>query len=289
MKITLLIFLLILALCQSNAQLQIDAGDDLIICLDEIYPDLPTLGGNPTALSGEEPYTYIWSTQYERIFWASSFLDDTTSANPRLTSIAHPRLMFYLTVIDGGGVVEKDSINLRFSRYGYTDLYFYTPINRGDTMNLYHNICSFEWGYENLNFTWSPNYNISDTSVCCPQAWPDSTMAYTVIAIDSLGCMSFPDVIDVYVNPPNVSPSNIGVSKAIILPNPVDESSILTIDCAQDDLTIKIFNASGQLIISDILHEKTYKIGSIINESGFYFYTISRSNEILAYGQFVKK
>ena len=290
MKTKLSIFLLILTFCQSYAQLQIDAGEDLIICLEEIYPDLPTLGGNPTAIGGEDPYIYIWETQYESListYWASSFLDDTTAANPTLVSIVHDSLIFKLTVIDNNGNQAEDSVRLRFSNFYYIDMECISYINKGDTANLFADASS---DIVPLTYIWSPNYNISDTTVSSPKAWPDTNFTYTVSVIDAYGCVASPSECHIYVNPLALDPIiNTGLESSVF-PNPIDESSLLSFENPSDkEIDLKIFDVNGKMIFNDFLRISPFKIGTLIIDKGLYYYTLSSGKKILSKGQIVKK
>ena len=116
-----IIIILIISL-PSFGQLQVDIGDDLIICIEDWYPELPTLGGNPTAFGGVTPYTYCWSTEHPFIMgplWASDFLNDTTAANPTLQNPVHDSLLFKLIVTDSLGNQAEDSIMILFSNFVY--------------------------------------------------------------------------------------------------------------------------------------------------------------------------
>ena len=80
-----LIFLLALFF-YTNAQLKVDAGNDIIVCSEGV--EEYRIGGCPVASGGIEPYTYTWSGKRKRLpnsnYWifASDILDDTTKSNP---------------------------------------------------------------------------------------------------------------------------------------------------------------------------------------------------------------
>jgi hypothetical protein len=290
MKTFAIASILILASSQIFGQLQINAGIDTTICTSPWDIDTIHIGGKPTASGGVQPYTYAWSTNYtigSYSFGASYFLDDTTIANPRLIDGVDDKLKFKLTVRDNIGTQLEDSVNIRFSRFVYLLIDNFAYINQGDTITLWNNI----WGgILPLSFSWSPNYNISDTSVSEPLAWPDTSVNYTMIAIDSIGCISAPDVFEVYVNPVGINTSIESDFRSVIIPNPITNNSILLINKPfQDKIIIKVYNLNGQLILSDNFATKSYKIGEKINNNGLYSYVLIRGSEILISGQFVKK
>ena len=282
----------ILILISSNlfGQFKIDAGNDTILCVSVWAVDTTEIGGNPTALNGTEPYTYSWETNYSigsNSFGASYFLDDSTKANPKIVNDAPDNLKFILTVSDNNGAELRDSINVRFSSFAYTLEDYFANINQGDTVTLAHNI---GLGIEPLSFTWNPNYNISDTTISNPKAWPDTDTDYTVFATDSIGCISEPDIFEINATPVGILENKQADSKSVVFPNPVDgNSKIYLFDKQHSDFRIKVINAMGQLILSDNMDSDSYQIGNKINQTGLYIFLILNKDEIISSGQFVKK
>lgn len=271
-------------------QLAIDAGNDTIICVGLWGVDTTEIGGKPTALGGTEPYTYSWETNFtigSNTFGASYFLDDSTKANPKIVNYSPTALKFILTVSDNNGAVLRDTINVRFSNFVYTEIYFDRTINQGDTVTLRHNIGG---GIKPLSFTWSPNYNISDTTISNPRAWPEIDTDYTVFATDSAGCVSERDIFEIDVTTAGIIENKEADFKSVVFPNPLDVSStIYLMDCHYSDAEIKVINTQGQLILSDKMDSDSYQIGDKINTAGIYIYLILRKDEILSAGRLVKK
>jgi hypothetical protein len=289
MKTFRILILLILFSNNISGQLQVDAGDDTIICVGLWGTDTTYIGGNPTAFGGDEPYTYSWSTK-DSIgsfkLWASYFLDDTTSANPRLTDCPGDRIIFYLDVWDNLSNHQRDSISVRYSRYSYLLMDNFAIINKGDTTTLWGAI---RGGIEPLSFSWSPNYNISDTSIIEPLAWPDTSTDYTLIVTDSIGCKSMPEVFVVIVNPVDIDLHIQENYKSEVIPNPININSEIILNTVyQDNLKIMVFKTSGQVILYDIIKSNSYKIGEKINSCGVYTYIIFNTSKILTSGKFVK-
>jgi Secretion system C-terminal sorting domain len=287
---TSFILILILFSIRTQGQLVVNAGNDTIICVEMWGVDTTEIGGNPAAIGGTEPYSYTWTTNYTiglYTYGASYFLDDSTLSNPKIVNDAPDNLKFKLTVRDNIGTQNEDSITVRFSRFAYTLEDYFANINQGDTVSLMHNI---GLGIEPLSYVWTPDYNISDPSISNPKVWPDSSVNYQVIAIDSIGCVSEPDIFEIYVNPLGILMPEKIRCQSTIFPNPVDNNSVIFFDAAQKDkLTIKIINTKGQVIFSDKFSNNSYKIGNIITTSGLYIYVISNNTEVLTSGQFVKK
>jgi hypothetical protein len=289
---TILLTLGIFILISSSlfGQLKIDAGNDTILCVGVWGVDTTEIGGNPTASGGTEPYTYSWETNYtigSNSFGASYFLDDSTKANPKIVNDAEQDLEFILTVSDNSNNIRKDTVDVKFSRYYYTLVDYGANINQGDTVTLAHNI---GLGIEPLSFAWSPNYNISDTTISNPKAWPGTDTDYKVFATDSIGCISEPDIFEINVTPVGILENKETDFKSVVFPNPVDvNSKIYLFDKQHSDFRIKVINAKGQLILSDKMDSDSYQIGNKINQTGLYIYMILNKDELISSGQIVKK
>jgi gliding motility-associated-like protein len=63
-----------------------------------------------------------------------------------------------------------------------------TTICNGDSARL--NV----FGEPSINFLWTPNTNISDSSIINPWVYPNSTTTYTITATNSQGCIDQDDV-----------------------------------------------------------------------------------------------
>ncbi len=290
MKTILALFVLILLSSRIFGQLQVDAGNDTILCVGLWGYDTIEIGGNPTASGGVEPYVYSWSTNYSvgsLSFPASRFLDDTTKSNPKLVGISSKDINFKLTVIDDIGTQAKDSITIRFSRYVYilTDCYYY--INQGDTISLWGTMSG---GIGPLSYTWYPNYNISDTTTANPSAWPDITTNYFVYATDSLGCESATSSCWISVSPTGIISIQEDLTNSIVFPNPIENNSIILFDkVIANDLSIQIVNTIGQTVLIDKFSSNQYLIGDKILNRGIYFYMIKSDSNIISLGRFVKE
>jgi hypothetical protein len=290
MKINLTIVLLILFTISSYGQLQVNAGGDKNICLDDGITDTIRLGGNPTASGGDEPYIYKWSTDYSfsnHSWRASYYLDDSTTANPRLSEFPADSLKFILTVTDFSGNQATYSVIIRSSYFIYGAMEIHPSINQGDTITLSTDILG---GFEPFYYSWAPNYHISDTSICNPEVWPDNSTNYTVITRDKFGCPSYPSTCYVTVTPSgNRIPEGI-ITQAIVFPDPINNSSVIFYENpAYKRLKIRTYNANGGLIFAGDFKDNYCKIGEIISVSGTYFYIIISGSEVMTYGKFLKK
>jgi len=272
-----------------KVKLQANAGPDTAICVGLWGVDTTEIGRNPTAFGGSEPYTYTWSTEYlvgTTVFGASYFLDDSTSANPRIVNSGPENLKFFLKVVDNNGTQVIDSISVNFSNFVYLLTDLSANINQGDTVTLLPSIVS---NTVPLSYEWTPEYNISDPSIGNPKAWPDTSVNYQVIVTDSIGCISEPAFFKVHVSPVEALSILQDDIKSAVFPNPIDNNSIVIFDYkGNDNLSIRIFNTKGQLVLYDSFSSDTFSIGKKITRTGRYLYLISNDSEVLSYGQFIK-
>jgi hypothetical protein len=289
MKTTLSVIFLIILLDPTFGQLKADAGNDTAICISLWGLDTLQIGGNPTASGGVEPYTYAWSTSHKfgsHIYGASNFLDDSTVSNPKLIDFIDGFLKFKLIVTDNQGAKAEDSISIRFSIFYYLALECIYSINQGDTVSLFSTVGK---GIGPLSYSWSPNYNISDTITSSPYAWPDTSTYYYVYATDSIGCTSEPQRCSVMIKPTGISQIKKNLIKSIVFPNPINENSTLLLDNdIVKKLTLQIINSNGQTVLSDMFSSNEYMIGRKIKRDGLYFYFIKNGPNIVSSGQFVK-
>jgi hypothetical protein len=293
MRIKLTLFGLILIATRVFGQLQVDAGNDTTLCLGSWGIDTTEIGGNPTASGGVEPYSFEWSTIYTigfLSFRASYFLDDSTKSNPRLINAPLDNmdiLKFNLLVTDDVGTKAKDSLRIRFSKFGYLTMDCIAFINQGDTINLFGNM---GLGIEPLSFFWSPNYNISDTLTASPKAWPNTTTYYYCYAIDSIGCISDTSSCWISVFPMGINSTTNNLSNSSVFPNPINANSTISIENLNaNNLSIQIVNAIGQVVLVDVFSTNTFLIGDKIFTPGIYNYVITNKAEIVSYGRFVKE
>ncbi len=133
-------------------------------------------------------YTYSWTP--------TESLDDPTAAQP----IANPDAsltIYHLVVTDANGCQNRDSIIVYMLDPLRVEAGPDVEICYGDTIQL---SASFDQRYA---YVWRPGYAISDSTTSDPYVWPDSTLTYTVIAIDTsvYQCGSVSDQVTVTVHP----------------------------------------------------------------------------------------
>lgn len=277
-----------------RAQCVVDAGPDLTICTN--FNGIDTTQIQASILSGTAPYTVRWETLYIGCsvcpnITATYFLDDTTQLQPNVVSLdGLPNgewQTFYLYVEDSTGANCLDSIRIRFSRFGIVTISPTKFINQGDSTILYRyaggGIGDISGNYTN---TWTPNYNISDTTIDDPTVWPDSNTVYMHRYTDSVGCY-----IDspwwVYVAPTAVKEMEIPIVKSgIFIDYPILRLSIENQN--SNPLYMKIIDLNGRVIKQFSFNASSYDIDASLLAKGLYYYIIQdEKDKPISKGSFI--
>ena len=111
-----------------------------------------------------------------------------------------------------------------------------------DTIQLW--IAAYS-NWPHVQYEWSPNYMISDTTVEQPFVWNDTTTFYNLVITDSLGCSVTDDVFQVYVTLSSVEDEKEADFQTF--PNPAHD--VLKV---QTDLTInriRIYDLNARVVI----------------------------------------
>ena len=261
--------LLLFGVLNSHGQLVVDAGPDTILCDENVIGYV--LGGSPTAQGGSPPYSYTWSCEYVHrtgIYYASSFLNDTTLENPEIDS-GFDTLVFRLEVTDDNGVSSTDSVTLIHSSYLYCLGDCMEYINEGDSVRLYHCVMG---GIQPLSFSWEPQESLSDPTISGPWAKPSITTRYVLTIIDSAGC-STTSSCKVNVLPASNNQRLIGDHCVRIHPNPT--SGMVTIEVgAKSPRMVTISGINGQILYSEDITDPKCQIDLSSFQKGIYLITI---------------
>ena len=229
----------------------LDAGEDRIICLD----DITELGGSPTANGSNFPYQYEWSP--------AESLDDPNVANP----IANPSETTIYQLIAWAGNCKADTAEVTVSVQLPPEITLTadTTIGAGDAIQLQASGGRF--------YQWKPERGLSDATIANPIANPTRTTTYTVEVLDSLGCLAEKEMtifVDNQLFIPNLfTPNNDGQN---------DFFKVYGAGIKQ--IEFKVFTRGGKLLYSTNSVEEAYgegwdgKYNGNPVESGVYVWSI---------------
>lgn len=284
------------------AQCVVDAGEPIIVCVmgnGRLQAPLQQIGGMPVILQGTPPYKIRW---YHRAkigdslssIAAGYYLNDTTTGRPFVVGASGIgvgsalQTWFHLKVEDGLGQIGWDSVQVGSSGYvGFPDGGGQT-IRQGDTTQIHATVSG---GIPPVHYSWTPNNNMSDTTIGSPLVWPTATTLYYSTAIDSAGCRStFISTWLVRVTP--LSNSKLGrlLLKTSVYPNPIDETSVLQMETSvAGTYTLQVHDILGRKIVEQPLENGFAPIGSFLKRSGWYYYSIWYENERLFTAKLLKQ
>ncbi len=288
-------YLLIGLILLSNfvvAQLKVDVGEDRHVCVDEnIYSDSIMLGGDPTASEGFGPYTYSWELIYPNSsnssIYASTYLNDTTLANPMLVIFESDSLAFELTVTDNDLNQVSSTLQLSFSVFSVYTIGYWPSTDQTEAIQLHNYIAG---GYGDVNCFWRPSTFLNDSTLCSPICTPDTSILYHVYQVDSRGCQSFDYDVFLMVNPTNILQSEEHKCITEVKPNPINNYSVIALEndnCEQK--IIRIFNSTGLIVLEEKFSAKEYSINPITFDSGVYLFSILGTEGVIAKGKFIKQ
>jgi len=264
-----------------------DAGENAALCthwgLDTFY-----LGGAPTAVGGIPPYTYKWTCMNSNIWFtytASDYLDDTTSANPTVTSISDNPLTFHLEVMDSIGATCTDSIIVQFSIFVITLDVKHAHYQQGDSARLYTSVGE---GIPPLTYLWSPPTALTDPTDVHTWTKSDTSITYSLFVTDSAGCQ-IGDAFFVYVEPTSISEVSKSLYTSLLTPNPLTDVAVLSVVPFEsiDNYEGYIYDLTGRLRKKVSIPQNGVEINRSEFEAGIYFYQILDSGKVISQCKFV--
>ncbi len=273
-----------------HSQCIASAGEDAIVCIEFFGHDQITLGGNPTAANGVPPYTYKWSCSYyfpngTYPYDASYFLDNVRMANPTIRNIAPDSITFRIDVTDSIGQTCYDSINVRFTGFGWEDGERDGYMHQGDSIRLHHLLVG---GIPPISYHWFTEVDSFNSSEPYPWVKPDTTTRYYLRAYDSTGCEGV-DAFTVNVLTTGIFDAQRPISKSILYPNPLVDISILKIYGPNQKHQVFFYDVLGQLTHQIEMKENQTEISAEDFVSGLYYYNIYNKNIIISQGKMVAK
>ncbi len=286
MKYIYRIFTLISASVISSVcycQLVADAGNDIAFCSSNW--EEASIGGNPSAIGGTEPYSYAWSAEYKyagRTYTASHLLVDTTVANPVFTGYFQDSTVFHLAVTDSKDSLAFDSVTVRFSQYIICLGECRIEISLGDSAQLGHCIGG---GIPPFRYSWTPVESLSNPSSETPWAKPQSYTHYELVYTDSIGCQTTFHC-HVYIVPSGIQSDESGGDHLQIYPNPSSGIVNFTFTHPQhDNSVLKIFSVEGKLVKEVLVNDPVLTVDLRDLGKGLYLYNWIISDETVGSGR----
>ncbi|MDN5203842.1 gliding motility-associated C-terminal domain-containing protein [Fulvivirgaceae bacterium BMA10] len=163
--------------------------------------DWVTIGGNPTAEFGQEPYTYVWTSTPP-----DPNITDVNAANPQV--LPATETTYTVTVTDNNGCTAIDQVILTpvTSVIANVDRNF-EVICEGESVTL-GGSPSAHCGTPPYNITWTPNIYLDNANSANPIATPPVTTRYKMEVTDN-GSTTTEAYTTVIVNTPP-TPANAG-------------------------------------------------------------------------------
>lgn len=257
-------------------QLSIELGNDTTYCTGLHFNENMILAPNATLNNAIEPVSYTWDCELKLseslVFTASDFLDDTTQISPKfIDQITWPDwIKFELTVVDNKGATASDSLNIRFSSFVFALAHYEYDVNFGDSIY-------FGWdpliggGIAPLSFHWSPSRWLNDSTEVNTWCKPESNISYYLIATDSCGCISDPQLTYII----NVIPDGIKDNlEKISAPFEVRGTNLYLKAPIRDKTKILIRTLDGRLISRSNIKSTYIDLKDYISKNGVYIVTI---------------
>lgn len=285
LSLTILLFAGVFISNVCFSQVVADAGNDTAFCSSNW--EEASIGGNPSAKEGTEPYTYAWSAEYNyagHIYPASIMLVDTTVANPVFTGYFHDSAVFHLTVTDSKDNIAYDSIRVRFSEYIFCLGECRHEVSLGDSVKLGH--CIFG-GIPPFQYSWTPEESLSDPTSETPWAKPQSSTHYTLVYTDSIGCQTT-SYCEVSVIPAGIRSDYSSGDFLKIYPNPSNGIINFKFTHPQyNNSVLKIYSTSGKRVKEVLVDDSVLAIDLADLSPGIYFYNWILLEEMFESGKIV--
>lgn len=220
MKSILLLCSIFLPFIHANAQLKVDAGNDIVLCFSDSATSTAQLGGLTVASGGVEPYTYTWSGKIWQNYgpkdsmwvYASYFLDDTTKIHPTFKrgKIAFDWPVFSLKVEDAIGNIQYDTVKIIDASI-WIHLIYMIPrtIIRGDSVQFFGDVYYIDNGFSPFEYTLSPTHGLTDPTDLHGWAKPDTSTTYYLQVVNTAGCIAKNEYLRVIVDTTAVSNNKV--------------------------------------------------------------------------------
>ena len=240
-----------------------NAGMDTLVCREQLI----TLGD-----SSNIPYHCQWTPD--------TLLSSDTIALPIMTTMTS--MTYYLTVSNASTIIKTDSVNIIVGDCYFAEAGIDSLICKGDSLQIGMQLYSF------IDYSWSPNFMISDTAIGNPMVWPDTLTWYFLQVVDTMGNISYDSVlVDVQVCTGIESVKAKGKSKKIkVYPNPANNSISIDIGILNNADFI-LFDSFGRKVIRASLSSGSNSIKSDQIADGIYYYVVENNGNRLDGGKII--
>jgi len=264
---------------QTTTTYYLQATDDIYTkTMDSVTVFVNNCGQNDTVVCIEQQFTmgstnnpnwhYQWSP--------SASLSSDTVGMPLCSPLSNQSYQLLITN-STGDTIALDSTTVLVGSCYYAEAGIDSLICKGDSLQIGTQNHSF------IDYSWSPDYMISDTATGTPIVWPDTTIYYYLQLTDTMGNITMDSVkisVQTCIGIKEIYPFENGVR---IYPNPA--SSQITIEFEQNpkkDFQVLLYDITGKLIINkSIWQKKEFTIDISNLKKGFYIVTIKEENKVL--------
>ncbi len=177
----------------------VDAGNDTIIC-EGLFARL-----HSTVSSATLPVSYQWTGTGGTIL-----CDTCPKTNVIGLTVAGSPYTFILNITDDNGCIASDTVNVQVNvipvaSAGPDDTTCaWTPAGFCGSVIVV--------GTPPVTYQWSPSAGLNDSTLLCPTANIGATTNYILRITDSIGCISLPDTMTMFVYPkPTIIPQAVNL------------------------------------------------------------------------------
>jgi len=170
-------------------------------------------------------------------------------------------------------------------------------INPGDTFDMTTDgasffFCAFHpesilYPFNGYVFEWNASPFISDTSICCPAFFPETTTVFSYTITNPLTGCYCENFLQINVNPSSIeekSEQNIS-----IYPIPITTAtSVFLNDANFKKATFTVYDIRGSMLFSVSSDISEIPFGSLIKSDGLFFYELSVDENLIKRGRIIK-
>ncbi|MFC2100910.1 T9SS type A sorting domain-containing protein [Bacteroidota bacterium] len=211
-------------------------------------------------------YDYKWSSSYG--------LEDSTAGITYAKPLTNMR--YFLTVTDTLGHITTDSIDIFVVSCFPANAGSDTSICKGDTLQIgSHNYTYYDYSWQSAVGSQQVYGNISDSMDGTPLVWPDTTTAFYLHVIDSIGNITYDTVLISVVNCDTLGLAETELDFCKVYPNPAKEIVYVSFSIMNYELGImcyELMDMFGKVLRREVLdnHGRKFSIDVSTLPEGVY-------------------